>query len=77
MIDRYIAGVLTIIAGALVVLVLQNVVRPSVGAVQDVQKVQICDESHCVSLRPIAEFPTGGGPTTYWGLPVAPEEKMR
>jgi hypothetical protein len=40
--DHYARGVLTVIAAALVLLVIQNVVRPA-AAGNDVQRVAICD----------------------------------
>jgi hypothetical protein len=40
--DRYLKAVLTVIAAALVGLLVQNTIRP-VGAANDIQRVMICD----------------------------------
>lgn len=52
MIDRYTKAVLTVIAAALVCLVVQQGIG-AVNAQSDrLQKVQICDESGCVGVIP-------------------------
>jgi hypothetical protein len=53
MIDRYSKGVLTVIAAALVVLVVQNAIRPST-AQDGLQRVAICDPTatgQCAHVR--------------------------
>jgi hypothetical protein len=61
MTDRYTKVALTVIAGALVVLVVRDAVRPSTA-----QSVfQICDNQHCVKL---INAGTAGSP--IWAVPV-------
>jgi hypothetical protein len=56
MVDYYTKIVLTVIAGALVVLVAQNAIQKSNAQFGNPQKVQICDASdHCSFLSRIAE----------------------
>jgi hypothetical protein len=50
MTDRYTKTVLTIIAAALVVIVIQNIGGSLSAATNGIQKVQICDADNCASL---------------------------
>ena len=43
MVDRYTKVVLTVIAGCLLALVIQNAISPSQAKYGEVQKVQVCD----------------------------------
>ena len=52
MIDRYTKTILTIIALALIVIVIQNTIRPSAAQFGGLQKVQICDATDCASVMP-------------------------
>jgi hypothetical protein len=59
-IDRYTKLVLTVIAGCLLALVVQNAIRPSQAEYGEVQKVQICDglgagPLHCAGLVPVVD----------------------
>jgi hypothetical protein len=85
MTDRYTKAVLTIIAAALSILVMQNFVRQS-WAQLDIQKVQICDGTmsfKCLSINEITHtFPVPTDkpysiPTTYktYALPVELDNK--
>ena len=68
MIDRYTRCILTVIAGALVTLVIQDAVRTS-AAQSSLQRVQICDERTCATLRPFT-FAYGNQSVTLDVLPV-------
>jgi hypothetical protein len=82
MVDRYMKGVLTVIAAALVTIVAQHAIHPSQAA-PDIQKVQICDDlGHCAAMTSHVEYLSGGGDmsrgipprtimNTSWVLPVA------
>ena len=48
--DRYTKTVLTIIAAALVAIVMQNIGGSLSAATSGIQKVQICDADNCASL---------------------------
>jgi hypothetical protein len=69
MVDRYTRCVLTVIAVALVVLVIQDTIRTSVAQSPNIQKVQICDERNCATLKPYT-FEFGGHSNTVDVLPV-------
>jgi hypothetical protein len=69
MVDIYSKSVFTVIAGALVVIAVQNAIRPSSAQVE-YQKVRICDTTDCATLTPVTRF----GMTQYV-LPVAQMER--
>jgi hypothetical protein len=69
MVDRYTKAVLTVIAAALTALAIQGLVRPLGAQTGEVQKVQICDGRHCLSLTPHTTS-TFGPPVTDWVLPA-------
>jgi len=71
MVDRYTKAVLTVIAAALLALVVQNAVHTASAQGGQVQKVQICDSQNCADLSPIVDVSSGRIATT-WGLSVAP-----
>jgi hypothetical protein len=52
MIDKYTKGVLTVIAAALVVLVVEQGIGRVSAQTDRIQKVQICDHSGCVGVVP-------------------------
>lgn len=64
MADRYTKAVLTIIAGALVVIASENAIQSSRGAQSDLQKVALCDYmDRCASLintSQVASYPIYG-----------------
>ncbi len=74
MIDRYTKSILTVVAGALVVLVMQNTTFSATAQLAGPQKVQICDLSNCANLEPFIE--TSMGVTLHrWALDVVPLNK--
>lgn len=73
MVDRYTKAVLTVIAIALVVIAVQNMVHSSAAQLSNagIQKVQICDPTDCASVTPHTIFFRGQTIKTY-GLLVVP-----
>jgi len=51
--DAYTKGVVTVIAAALCALVVQNAIQQSRAENGQLQKVQICDDQHCLHLKAI------------------------
>ena len=47
--DPYTKGVVTVIAAALCALVVQNAIQQSKAENGPLQKVQICDDQHCLT----------------------------
>jgi hypothetical protein len=76
MVDHYTKVVLTVIAGALLALVVQNAVRTASAQGGEIQKVQICDSQNCADLSPITRVSSRGFETT-WGLKVAPPQEIQ
>jgi len=68
--DAYTKGVVTVIAGALCVLVVQNAIQQSKAENAQLQKVQICDDQHCLSLSPIRKYSSANGYFLTYGLPT-------
>jgi hypothetical protein len=71
--DLYSKGVVTVIAAALCALVVQNAIQQSKAENGEPQKVQICDDQHCLSLRPIGKYTSEKGYFLTYGLPVRSE----
>jgi hypothetical protein len=61
--DLYTKTVLSIIAAALLALVVQNAIHPSQAQSSQPQKVQICGTQHCADLVLVSGA---------WGLGVVP-----
>ena len=54
MTDRYTKAVLTLIAVALVVIAIENAIRPTTAQFgSGIQKVQICDTQDCATVMPV------------------------
>lgn len=71
--DAYTKGVLTVIAAALCALVVQNAIQQSKAENGQLQKVQICDDQHCLRLSPIGKYSSANGYFLTYGLPVRSE----
>jgi len=71
--DAYTKGVLTVIAATLCALVVQNAIQQSKAENGPLQKVQICDEQHCLSLSPIGKYSSDKGYFLKYGLPIHSE----
>ena len=56
MVDRYTKAVLTVIAAALVGLLVQNAIKRSVAA-DEITKVEICDSDRCLQLDNVGYLP--------------------
>jgi hypothetical protein len=68
MVDRYTKAVLTVIAAALVLLLIQGAVtqsRAQFNRYNEIQKVQLCNDVACADL-----IPTGGN-RRGWALAVS------
>ena len=67
MVDRYTKAILTVIATALVALVIQGAIRQS-RAMDEIQMVKICDSSiSCVATVPASD----SGGRMKWALAVS------
>lgn len=62
--ERYLKAVLTVIAAALVGLLVQNTVRP-VGAAGGIQRVAICDPYDSELCARVAEKGSGSSSSNY------------
>jgi hypothetical protein len=72
MIDRYTKAILTVIAAALVAIVIQSAVRPS-KAMDDIQMVKICDTPiSCVGTVPTGNIMSRA--RAQWALAVSPSK---
>jgi hypothetical protein len=69
MANIYTQGLLTIIALALSVLVIKEVMYPAQAQI-GYARVQICDERNCLELVPFPVQVQGGRSGTMWALPV-------
>ena len=79
MVDRYTKWVLTVIAAALVIMVVQNVIRPSVAqSYPEIQKVQICEDArNCAHLGAKREVTSFGVAFARLTVPVSIEADNR
>jgi hypothetical protein len=75
--DRYLKAVLTVIAGALVVIAAESAIPAAHAQFGATQKVQICDDLHCADMTPVILGTAGGRPVTSWALSVAQESKPK
>jgi hypothetical protein len=71
--DPYTKGVVTVIAAALCALVVQNAIQQSRAENGQLQKVQICDDQHCLSLSRIGKYSSDKGYFLTYGLPIRSE----
>jgi hypothetical protein len=71
--DAYTKGVVTVIAAALCALVVQNAIQQSRAENGQLQKVQICDDQHCLHLKAIGKYSSDKGYFSTFGLPVSSE----
>jgi hypothetical protein len=75
--DTYTKFVLTIIAVALCVLVVQNVTARSNAQDAQLQRVQICDEGNCLNLAPLRKRTSRGERFLGIALPVYVDSDAR
>jgi hypothetical protein len=75
--DAYTKGVITVIAAALCALVVQNAIQQSKVENAQLQKVQICDDQHCLSLSPLRKYSSANGYFLSYGLPIFSEADDR
>jgi hypothetical protein len=75
--DVYTKGVATVIAAALCALVAQNAIQQSKAQNGPLQKVQLCDDQHCLSLTPIRKYSSANGYFLTYGLPIFSEGEDR
>ena len=68
--DLYAKAVLTVIAGALCLLVVQNAIPASRAQADGIQKVQICDDHSCLRLSPLRRQASMGDRFLSFALPI-------
>jgi hypothetical protein len=73
--DMYTKSVLTVIAAALVTLAVQQAIRSSVAATDQVQKVAICDPGDPNKCAPVIAMSVGGGQSVN-STPIAVETPL-